>query len=263
MLQQAIDTFVSAFYFQGLEWTEALIAIALAFGFGTVWLVPYCQPVFRNRKLWLVFISSALVTWFSIAFIQSPLQTLTGRGLAAISSSESLNRWLLLAGIPQILLSGFVQEAAKLVPVLFYRYRNKVDFTPRHGLIAGAISGAGFGIFEAIWAHNTIFAGGWGWYLVKLYGFTGLMGFFERFFTIALHIAVSALAGYGLAKGKGWQFYLIASLLHGLANYGVLLLQKGVLTPVQTELYIAGVASAATVAALYVQWRRHPDIQSG
>ncbi len=263
MLQQAVNLFTSAFYFQGLEWTEALVAIALAFGFGAIWLAPYLPPVLRNRKLWLVFIGSALVTWFSIAFIQSPLQTLVGRGLVAVFSSESLNRWLLLAGIPQILLSGFVQEAAKLAPLFFYRYRNKGGFMPKHGLIAGAISGAGFGIFEAVWVHSSMFAGGWDWYMVRLYGFTGLLGLFERFFTIALHIAVSALAGYGLAKGKGWQFYIIASLLHSFANYGVLLLQKGVLTPMQTEIYIAGVASAVTAAALYIRWRRNPDTQSG
>jgi len=49
---------------------------------------------------------------------------------------------------------------------------------------------------------------------------------------------------------------LIASFLHGAVNYSVLLLQRGVLTVVQTEVYIAGFAVAVTAIALWLRWRK-------
>jgi len=50
-----------------------------------------------------------------------------------------------------------------------------------------------------VWVHNAIFASGWSWEAVQTGGVIALAGFWERFFTLAFHIAVSALAGYGLA----------------------------------------------------------------
>jgi RsiW-degrading membrane proteinase PrsW (M82 family) len=199
---------------------------------------------------------SAFLTWAAIAFIQIPLQNWTGQALLHFWNQFTLTRWLLLAGIPQILLSGLVQEGAKLVPVVFYRRRFHEFFTPEFGLLVGAISGAGFGVFEAIWVHNTIFAAGWTWHMVQAGGFLALLGFWERFFSVAFHIAVAALAGYGLARHMGWQFYLIASFLHGASNYAVVLIQKGLMTTVQLEIYIAVLAVVITAVVLWLRWRK-------
>ena len=165
-------------------------------------------------------------------------------------------RWILLAGIPQILLSGLVQEGSKLVPVVVYWRRSGKNIDPRLGLAIGAVAGAGFGIFEAQWAHNLIFASGWTWAAVQTGGFWALAGFWERFFAVAAHTAFSALAGYGLAKGWGWQFYLIASVLHGLLNYSVVLLRAGLLTTVHVEIYAAVLAVLVTAWALWLRWRK-------
>ena len=165
-------------------------------------------------------------------------------------------RWILLAGIPQILLSGLVQEGSKLVPVVAYWRRCGRNIDPRLGLAIGAVAGVGFGIFEAQWAHNLIFAQGWAWAAVQTYGFWALAGFWERFFGVAAHIAFSALAGYGLAKGWGWQFYLIASFLHGLLNYSLVLLQAGLFTVVHVEIYAAVLAVLVTAWALWLRWRK-------
>ena len=83
------------------------------------------------------------------------------------------------------------------------------------------MAGAGFGVFEAVWVFNTIFASGFNWHSVEVGGYMALLGFWERLFSVGFHIAISALAGYGLARRLGWQFYLIASVLHGAANYSV------------------------------------------
>ncbi len=259
MLQQAVHFFMSAFNFPGLGWGLILIAIAIGLAFGAIWLTPYWPPVVKRPGLWVVGIASAFLTWTAIAFIQIPLQGWTGQVLLHFWDQRTLMQWLLLAGIPQILLSGLVQEGAKLVPVVFYRWRDRSSFTPKFGLIAGAVSGAGFGVFEAVWVHNAIFASGWTWGTVETSGFLALLGFWERFFSVAFHIGVSALAGYGLAKGLGWQSYLIASFLHGATNYAVILLQSGLLNPVQVEVYIAVFAAAITALALWLRWRKSDD----
>ena len=72
---------------------------------------------------------------------------------------------------------------------------------------------------------------------------------------MAFHIAVSALAACGLARRLGWQFYLVASLLHGAVNYSMILLHARLPTSVQVEIYIAVLAVLITTIALGL--RRH------
>jgi len=256
MLHQMTQLFNSAFYFRGSRWELVIIAVALGIFFGAVWLVLYGPPLIRKPGLWIVAVVSAFLTWAAIAFVQVPLQKWAGDALLQFWDPNVLAQWLLVAAIPQILLSGLVQEAAKLAPVIVYWWRSHRNFTPTFGLIAGAVSGAGFGIFEAVWVHNTILASGWTWAAVQTGGFSALLGFWERFFSVAFHIAVSALAGWGLAKKLGWQFYLVASLLHGIANYSVVLLQTGKLSSTGTEIYIAAFAVALTGIVLWLRWRR-------
>lgn len=263
MLQQMIGFFTSAFNFPGLSWALILIAITLGIAFGAIWLTPYWPPLARKPWFWVVGIVSTILTWTAIAFVQIPLQTWAGQALLHFWDQRTLTQWLLLAGIPQVLLSGLVQEGAKLVPVFFYWWRANRNFAPKFGLITGAVAGAGFGIFEAVWVHNTIFASGWTWHTVETTGVVALLGFWERFFSVAFHIAVSALVGYGLAKRLGWQFYLLASFLHGVTNYSVVLLQSRLLTAVQVEIYISVLAVAITAAALWLRWHKPKGISQG
>ncbi len=231
------------------------LGIGLAIAFGAIWLAPYRPPLRSRPRLWTVFVASAFLALAAASFIQIPLQLLAGQALGNFWSQEVLMSRILLFGIPQILLSGLVQEGAKLVPIVFYWRREGKKLDPKLGLAIGAVAGAGFGMFEAQWAHNIIFASGWGWEAVQSGGFMALAGFWERFFVVAAHTAFSALAGYGLAKGKGWQFYLIASSLHALLNYSAALLQAGTLTVIQLEIYVAVVAMAVTGWALWLRRR--------
>jgi len=109
---------------------------------------------------------------------------------------------------------------------------------------------------EAQWAHNIYFASGWNWGLVETQGITAIFGFWERFAVIAFHIGVSALAGWGLAKGWGWQFYLIASFSHAVINYGAVLLISALLNEMKTEVYVTGIALVITAVALWLRWRK-------
>ncbi|HEY4711727.1 MAG TPA: PrsW family glutamic-type intramembrane protease [Dehalococcoidia bacterium] len=244
-----IDYMVS--YFKAFFQNPGAWGIGLAIAFGAVWLACYRPPLFKKPWLWAVLVSSAFLTLAAICFIQIPLWVWSGQALHHFWSQEVLMRWILLAGIPQILLGGLVQEGSKLVPVVVYWWRSGKNIDPKLGLAIGAVAGAGFGIFEAQYALS-----GWTWEAVQTGGFMALTGFFVRFFVVAAHTAFPALAGYGLAKGRGWQFYLIASVLHGLLNYSVVLWQAGLLTDVHMEIYIAVIAALVTAWALWLRWRK-------
>ena len=71
-------------------------------------------------------------------------------------------------------------------------------------------------------------------------------------------MAVCALAGWGLARGKGWQFYLLASGIHFLSNYTALLYYKGMVTLIQIEIIIAVIAVAVFGVVLWLRWRKNP-----
>ena len=256
MLEQMTSFFTSAFYFQGTNWKMVLLAIVLGLVFGAIWLTFYRPPLFKKAQLWVVAVVSAVLTWTAIAFVQDPLQSWYGQALNHFWNQATIERWMLLAGIPLVLLSGLVQEAFKLAPVLVYWWHNGKRFTPKFGLIVGAVSGAGFGIFEAIWVHNQIFVSGVSWSLLG----DSWLGLWERFFSVAFHIALSALTGYGLAKRKGWQFYLIAAFLHGLMNYSIILIEKNLLTSFQDEMITAILAVAVTAVALWFLWRKTKEV---
>ncbi len=250
MLEQMLGFLMSWFA------NPSLVGIGLAILFGAIWLVGYWPPLFKKPWLWAVLAISAILSLLAVSFIQIPLQVLAGRALGQFWSQELLIRWLLLAGIPQILLSGLVQEGSKLVPVVLWWLGEEKNLDVKTGLMVGAVAGFGFGVFEAIWAHNSIFAAGWTWEAVQIGGYMALAGFWERFFAVAFHIASCALAGWGLARGWGWQFYLLAAFLHSLLNYSVVLLQTGLFTIVHLEIYAAVVAVLVTAGALRLRWRK-------
>jgi RsiW-degrading membrane proteinase PrsW (M82 family) len=252
MLEFARGFFLSFFA------NPSALGVGLALYFGAIWLIPYWPPLFRNPYLWLIAAVSAFLTLAAASFIQIPLQALVGQGLARFWIQEVLMDRILLFSIPQILLSGLVQEGAKLVPIVIYWRRREKNLAPKLGLAIGAVAGAAFGIFEAQWVHNTYFATVNFWEVLPAGGLMALAPFWERFFVVAAHTAFSALAGYGLAKGKGWQFYLIASGLHALLNYSAVLLRAGALSTVQLEIYVAALSSAVTGVALWLRWRREP-----
>jgi hypothetical protein len=118
------------------------------------------------------------------------------------------------------------------------------------------VSGFGFGVFEAVWVNATILGGGWTWDLVGTAGPWVLLGFFERLVTVGLHIGLSAFAGWGLASGRGWRAWLVAAGVHGLANYGAVLLSAKVLDVVQVEAWVLVWTALAVAVVLWLRYRR-------
>jgi RsiW-degrading membrane proteinase PrsW (M82 family) len=260
MLWSQMQAFLKSwFIYPNLRWEPLLVAIGLALAFGAIWLVCQWPPLFRRHWFWAVAVFSAFFTLLAIVFIQVPLQYYVGQALSHFWNATVINSWLLAAGIPGILLSGLVQEGAKMVPMVFWWWRSDRSIGPRLGLAIGAMAGAGFGIYEAFWVHGSVLASGWTLSLIGQYGFLGIAPFWERFMTVAFHIAASSLAGYGLAKGLGWQFYLIAAGLHGLLNYVALPYSKGYFSVNQVEIYVAVVAMLVMMVVLSLRWRQEEE----
>ncbi len=232
-----------------------ITGISLAISFGIIWLVAFWPPLIRRPRLWAVLLASALVTLVSVSLVQIPLQVLVGRGLGLAWSQGVLAGWIMLTAIPQILVSGLIQEGAKLVPVVFWWWRSGKNISPLMGLLTGAVAGAGLGIFEAQWVHGMVLRSGWSWSMVSEGGLITLVAFWERFIIVAFHISVTALAGYGLARGWGWQLYLVAALLHSVTNYSAAFVQSGLLSYTQVEVFVTAWVVLITAGVLWLRWR--------
>ncbi len=216
MWEQMYSFLKSWFIYQDAGAKIVLVSIVLALAFAAIWLLLHWPPLFRRHWLWAVAVFSAFFTMLAITFVQIPLQHYTGVALTHFWSVATLNDWILLTGLPQILLSGLVQEGAKMVPMVAWWWRSGRHIDPKLGLAIGAIAGAGYGIFEGFWVHTNVLGNGWTLQPDRnLWLHARSTPFWERFFAIGFHIACSSLVGYGLAKGNGWQFYLIAAGLHG------------------------------------------------
>jgi len=230
--------------------------VVMALLFGAIWLLAYWPPVFQKLWLWAAMVGGAVLTLAAISFVQIPLQSLAGQVMVAVWGQTAVVQAILLTGILATLISGLVQEGAKLLALVAYFRLTRESAAHKMGLIVGAVVGCGFGILEAQWVHNMMFAGGWTWDVVASGGFMGLIGFWERFFIVAFHTASGALLGFGIGKGRIWQLFLIASVLHGVLNYFAVLYRGGLATAVDVELLITALSVAVSIVALWLRWRR-------
>jgi RsiW-degrading membrane proteinase PrsW (M82 family) len=236
----------------------SVAGICLAIVFGLIWLAALGVWQFRGKWLWLV-MAGIVVFPVSIGLVQSPLQTLIGNSFLNRFGMQTYIDWLFLMGIPTILVSGLVQEGFKMLPTVLWWWGQNRQLSPKTGLAIGAMVGAGFGVCEAQWLLNQVFAAGFTWDWVAQYGFEAILPFWERFFTVGFNIALGALSGYGLAKGKGWQFYLIAAGIHALTNYTILFFAKEMITAVQIEIIIAVISVIVFGIVLWLRWRKEPE----
>lgn len=233
-----------------------LACFGLALIFAAIWLACYRPPLITKPWLWAVLAASVVLAPIAIAVTTFPLRYGVSWVFGSLWSQETLTQWALLASLPSMYLFGLVREGFKLVPVVFYWWREGRDIEPKLGLSAGAVSGAGFGIFVAWWTLSYIIGSGWTWDKVQIEGLVALAGFWETFFVVGVHVASCALAGWGLAKGWGWQFYLLAALVYLFPDYTYVLINKGIITPVQSEFLIAAWALLVTGVVLWLRERR-------
>jgi RsiW-degrading membrane proteinase PrsW (M82 family) len=260
MLWDSMSTYLKSwFVYDGLAWHLLLISIALGLVFGAIWLLAHWPPLFKKPWLWAVAIAAAFLTVLAGTFVQTPVRYYYLQLMQHFWSTSTLSDWLLLTNIPVILIMGLVQEGAKMVPIVFWWWRSGKKLDPKMGLAIGALAGAGLGLFDAVYVHNQVFIAGWTWNEVRFDVWQGLLPFWDKFWMMAGHIAISAIAGYGLAKGKGWQFYLLASGLHTVVLYIRVLYSKGTLDSTQTEILVAGAVALITLYVLWLRWRKDEE----
>ena len=250
MLDLATSFFFSFFKYFNI-W-----AVILAIVFGAIWFACFWPSLIKKPWHWAIMVGGAFITLFAISFVQRPLQNIIGNAMLNTWGEETLMKWILLSGLPTVLISGLVQEGAKLVPVVIYWWRKNFTIDYKLALTLGAAAGVGFGILEAQWIHNLTLAMGWKWDLVRVQGMDAFAPFTERFFVVAFSTAATALAGYGLAKGWGWQFYLIVSVVHTAINYSIFLVQARIFTLSQAEILIVALSIVITGIALWLRWRK-------
>lgn len=162
--------------------------------------------------------------------------------------------YALAVSVPASIIAGLVQVGAKLLPLVIFWLYNKKNMDAKTGLMFGAAIGAAFGVIDAFHVNNQIFAMGWSLNPGQAGGLVMLVPFVEKLFTVGFHTAALALAGYGLAKGKGWQFYLIASFLYIVLNYCTVLVVTEVINLLQVELIIVILTILTAAAALWLRW---------
>ena len=248
----------SSEYFISFFQNLSVAGIFLALVFGAFWLIFFNPPFFKLYWLWIVLIAGALITIICMSFVQSPLQTAIGKLFYSNWTEEQLMKGILFTSIPTLLIAGLVSEGAKLIPVIAYWWRKEKKIDPKFAMVVGAVAGAGFGIMEAQSLHNSLFAMGWTWASVDTAGFSAILPFIERFFIVGFNIAMTAAAAYGLAKGFGWQYYLLVSFIHALMNYLTILFQIQLLSLVLVETLMGMIAVASFIISMWLLKRKEP-----
>jgi len=255
MIQQMLD-FFGYFFLVNPSILGIIRAWILALVFGAIWLACYRPPLLTRPWLWAVLTAGAILAPIAIAVTVFPLRAGISWVYGSFWSQETLAQWALLASLPSMYLFGLVREGFKLLPVVVYWWCNGRNIEPKLGLAAGAVSGAGFGILEAQWTLNYILASGWSWETVQMQGIVALGGFWESFFVLGTQVASCALVSWGLARGWGWQFYLLAAFVYFLPTYSYVLVSKELITGMQAEFLIAAWALIATGVALWLRERK-------
>jgi hypothetical protein len=213
-------------YFDGFS----MIGLCIALVFGAVWTACFRPPLIRKFWLWAVFPFGAATTFIAIVFLQRPLLAwLEHLGGQAAAHGEH-HGFVLMSVLPALIVAALVQEGGKMVPAVTYWLAEKRKFNPLFALQLGAVAGAGFGILEATWTFNALFASEWTFETVQINGPAELFIFWESMFIVAMHVTTGAMTAYGLAKGWGWLYYLFAALMH-IGLYLIIALIHGEVIP--------------------------------
>jgi len=225
--------------------------------FTAIWLACYRPPLLSKPWLWAVFFAGAILAPVAMVIASYPLRYGVTALFSYLGSPEALQKWAWLLSIPSIFLFGLVLEGAKLVPVVVYWLRKNREIEPKFGLLIGAVAGAGFGLLITQWALNYyIHDFKWSWQLVQARGFPAIIGFWEGFFVLGLNVASTALAGWGIAKGWGWKFYLLAGFIYLVTNFNSILVAYQIVSATQAQFIIATWALIVVGATLWLRERK-------
>ena len=252
MIQQMFD-FLKEYFWAN----PSILGWGLAIIFGVIWLACYRPPLFNKPWLWAVLVAGAILAPIAIVITYFPVGTGIMKLYSYFWTQQTIQGWAWLLSIPSIFIFGLVWEGAKLLPVGVYWWRKNREIEPKLGLLIGAVAGAGFGILQAQWTLNYFIRdSNWSWQLVQAEGFSALSGFWESFFVLGLNVASTALAGWGVAKGWGWKFYLLAGFVYLVTNYNSVLVNYGLVSAIQAQFIIATWALIVVGVTLWLREKK-------
>jgi hypothetical protein len=254
LTMQMIEAFKSFFIIPEISLGLALVGLGIAIIFGAIWIAAYYPPIARETWLWIMLVAGFLFTAFLTAFLQIPLQYASTEICDIFLSHENMQTYVLAASIPAMIIASIVQVGAKLLPVVIFWLATKRTMEPKTALFFGVFAGAGIGIIEAFQVHSQLFSYGWSLSLIQNNGILVILPFVERFLSVGFHIGAIAIAAYGLAKGKWWQYSLVIVALYFILNYSTVLMGTQVLSVVLVEIIIFVVAILTSAAALWLRW---------
>lgn len=187
----------------------SITGIALAFLFIAILMACYWPHFNKYPWLWAVLVFSAFFSTLCITYVLIPLIKLIDK----IWPPEYLLSGQVAINILKLVIGGLVYEGAKFVSVLFVWWRLGKHIDAKFGIILGAVAGAGLALIEAQSIHNQLFN-----YIATAETWVIISSLIINFFVVVVQISTTALAGYGLATGRGWQYFLLAVLFHIIFN---------------------------------------------
>ncbi|OGO15658.1 MAG: hypothetical protein A2Z02_01110 [Chloroflexi bacterium RBG_16_48_7] len=255
MVEQMFQLFTSFYRLPEAPVGWILFAFGLALVFGAIWIAGFWPPLFKNWRLWLVLAGGIILPTIALSFIQLPLQNVVSQPVIALLGKYLQNIAVnLITGLLMAIISGLILQGVLLIPVIYYRLNRPDEFTPRFGLMVGALSGAAFGILQAYSLFSKFVEIG----LVPILQANPIsyLAFVDTFFAVALFAGTTALAGYALAKGKGWQAYLIFAGVNAVYDYISLIMSAKIISLWAAEAIVTLLALAAIGLALWLYWKK-------
>lgn len=203
------------FRFTDIFWRLPVYLVYLIFG--VIFTFPFIKKFYRKPDIYIILIlGGALFPLLSIT--QHPLQRWYANEVVfpGMEAGGSLYYYAILTA----LMSGFIQELLKLIPiVLFFLLRKPKQL---FSIALGIFCGLGFGIYEACSLTGAAYQSG----SMEIVSWS----VFERIITILFHTTAGAAVGYGINRGLKHlvPIWLVLVIVHSLSNYLVVFLQKGV-----------------------------------
>jgi hypothetical protein len=253
---QMLDSFKSFFTVPDISAGLIIIGLAIALVFAAIWIAAYYPTILKEAWLWIILVAGFIFTAFFTAFLQIPLQYASTKICDLFLSHQNMRVYVLIASIPAMIIAAIIQVGSRLLPVVIYWLFNKRTMELNTALWFGVFAGAGVGIVEAFQVHSQLFMYGWNLSLIQSNGIIVIIPFIERFLIMGFHISAIAIAAYGLAKGKWWQYSLIVAALYFILNYITVLMGTQILPALYAELILFVISILTAAGALWLRWHK-------
>lgn len=197
-------------------------------GIGVVLTAPFWFKYRRQYSIFFAFIVGAFV-YLLVGVTHIPLQEWYSNRVVfpAIQQGGSIYAFT----IGNALMTGFVKELLKILPVILFFLFRKSNMPPLY--VLGIFCGAGFGIFESGALTGDAYQAG----ALKFLSW----GAFERITALVFHMTSGALYGWALRHSlpRTVSIFIALFTLHSFTTYLIVIVQKKIIDIALFELLVA------------------------